>query len=653
MTDIPSRGIRLFGTDQPVAPPRLLRAGPLSAELEAGNLRYIRMGGVEVMRAISFIVRDKDWGTYDPEITGLEIEESPERFTVRYRARTADAEQAFSYEAEIVGDAGGRLTFSGRGSSEEGFLTNRTGFVILHPADVAGDWVEIAHVDGRVVESRFPALIDPVQPMMDLRRLTHRAAGGALTVACLMEGDTFEMEDQRNWTDASYKTYVRPLALPWPYRLEPGEVIDQTITLTVAGAVAEGAGASAVRVTLGGTGGQTGGVVPALGLGLDPADTEAAGARIEAVRGIGADHLICHHDVRRGHDAASLGAQAALARELGATPWLEAVVTSVEGFEDEIAGLGRIAADLGDPFAVVMVSPAPDMKCTLPGSPWPPAPPAEAMFDAARRAFPQARIGGGMFSYFTELNRKRPPVDRLDLVSFTTSALVHAGDDRSAVETLQALPAIAASVAEIAGGRPWAVGPSAIGMRDNPYGAATKENPGNIRQAMNLNDPRQRGLLGAAWALGYFARFAEGGAEAVALGGPVGAFGAVHAPANFPQPWFDEAGGGLFPVWHVLRGLARLKGAARVPVTVSRPDTVLGIAARTGAGTEIWLANLTGSPVEVAVDADISAAASLDEDGFPAASRTPGFLDTPAPASGGTVTLGAYGVLRAIAAPTN
>ena len=23
------------------------------------------------------------------------------------------------------------------------------------------------------------------------------------------------MEDQRNWTDASFKTYVRPLALPW------------------------------------------------------------------------------------------------------------------------------------------------------------------------------------------------------------------------------------------------------------------------------------------------------------------------------------------------------------------------------------------------------------------------------------------------------
>ena len=39
MADTPSREIRLYGTDDNVAAPRILRAGPLSAELEAGNLR--------------------------------------------------------------------------------------------------------------------------------------------------------------------------------------------------------------------------------------------------------------------------------------------------------------------------------------------------------------------------------------------------------------------------------------------------------------------------------------------------------------------------------------------------------------------------------------------------------------------------------------
>ena len=52
-----------------------------------------------------------------------------------------------------------------------------------------------------------------------------------------MEGDTFEMEDQRNWMDASYKTYVRPLALPWPYPIEQGRRFTQSVALTVEGAL--------------------------------------------------------------------------------------------------------------------------------------------------------------------------------------------------------------------------------------------------------------------------------------------------------------------------------------------------------------------------------------------------------------------------------
>ena len=38
-----------------------------------------------------------------------------------------------------------------------------------------------------------------------------------------MEGNKFEMEDHRNWMDASYKTYVCSLLDPWPYTLKKGE----------------------------------------------------------------------------------------------------------------------------------------------------------------------------------------------------------------------------------------------------------------------------------------------------------------------------------------------------------------------------------------------------------------------------------------------
>jgi hypothetical protein len=40
-----SDSVRLYGTDEAVKAARILRAGPLSAELDAGNLRHIRYHG--------------------------------------------------------------------------------------------------------------------------------------------------------------------------------------------------------------------------------------------------------------------------------------------------------------------------------------------------------------------------------------------------------------------------------------------------------------------------------------------------------------------------------------------------------------------------------------------------------------------------------
>src|SRR6185312_11459876 len=102
-------------------------------------------------------------------------------------------------------------------------------------------------------------------------------------------------------------------------------------------------------------------------------------------------------------------------------------------------------------------------------------PPAAEICAAARATFPGVRLGGGMASYFTELNRKRPPVTLLDFVGHTSCPIVHAADDRSVMETLEALPAIIASAHAITNGRPRRVGPSAIGCRQNPYGAAPFE----------------------------------------------------------------------------------------------------------------------------------------------------------------------------------
>jgi hypothetical protein len=641
MRNEPSLPVRLFGTDELVIKPEILSAGPLTAELDAGNLRHIRFAGVEVIRAISFIVRDKDWGTYNPIISDLLINEAEDGFEVSYNAIAKDERQEFRYRATIVGTPRS-ISFRGEGEAVSDFLTNRTGFVVLHPiAGVAGRAVEIEHTDGRIVQGKFPELIDPVQPMMNLRSLTPEAAPG-LKVTCRMEGDTFEMEDQRNWTDASYKTYVRPLALPWPYMLAAGTRLEQSISLALEGsAPARPSTADAVSLKLG----KPQGTLPALGLGLDPDEIAATRSVASTIAEVNARQTVCHYDPRRGHDRKTLQASAEMSVALGATPWLEAVVASVEDFADEIAALGEAVAAIGSPFATVLLSPAPDLKCTLPGSPWPPAPPPEEMFRAARRAFPGKRIGGGMFSFFTELNRKRPPLGEIDLVSFTTVAVFHAGDDQSVMEGIESLPAIAATSRAIARNLPLAVGPSAIGLRMNPYGAAPMENPRNIRQAINYNDPRQRALLGAAWTIGYYAHFARAGFEAITFGGTTGPFGVVHTRQNFPAPWYEDHGG-LYPVFHPLRGLARLSGQTMYGLDISRPTEVQGICAEGKDGCELWIGNLTPEPLDVVLPAPARSIALLDAENFVAAASNPHFFDELKPANASQVTLGPYAVSR-------
>ena len=145
-----------------------------------------------------------------------------------------------------------------------------------------------------------------------------------------------------------------------------------------------------------------------------------------------------------------------------------------------------------------------------------------------------------------------------------TCAIVHAADDRSVTETVECLPYVIHSARALFAGKPYCLGPVAIGTRGSPFGGRPAPNPQGGRVAMCRNDPRQRGLLGAAWHLGVAARAAEGAVTSLILGAPTGDHGLVHHPGDTPQPWFDEHGG-RFPAWHVMRGDVRRfgPGAAR------------------------------------------------------------------------------------------
>ena len=630
MPEAPSRAIMLFGTDEPAAEARRLKAGPLTAELDAGNLRYIRHEGREAIRAISYVVRDQFWGTFNPEIRDLAVDETDDSFTVTYSAVCADEEQRFVYRARISGSADGTLRFEGIGTPETDFLTNRTGFVVLHGVEgISGHAVRVSEVSGEVVETRFPEVIDPAQPIMNIRALTHEVAPG-LKVTCTMLGDTFEMEDQRNWTDASYKTYVRPLGLPHPFVLKAGESIEQAVELRFEGAAPArpddgGDGTPEISVTVGGEAGQ----VPRVAMGLEWRSTDAAMARTEQLAGLGPAYLSCYFDARHAGPEAMRGFRE-VADAMGWPLALEAVVPGLDSPGEALQSIADMASAAGAGFGSVAVSPAGDLDFVIPGTVFDDMSPYDTLYAAAREAFPRCAIGGGNFMYFTELNRKPPPFEGLDFVTHPTCAIVHTADDRSVTETVETLPYIIRSGRSLFGAKPYCLGPVAIGTRTSPFGGPPAPNPHSGRVAMCRNDPRQRGLLGAAWHVGIAARAAEGGVTSLILGAPTGDHGLVHHPGDTPQPWFDEHGG-RFPVWHAMRGMYAASGRTRRATEISAPREVQVLAFETEAGgLELWLANLMGEERRVRLDglgAGTMRVAILDEESFAACAADPGALD--------------------------
>jgi hypothetical protein len=217
-----------------------------------------------------------------------------------------------------------------------------------------------------------------------------------------------------------------------------------------------------------------------------------------------------------------------------------------------------------------------------------------------------------VLTYFTELTRKRPPADLLDFVSHCTCPIVHAADDLSVMQTLEAMPYIVRSARAIIGeDKAYRIGPSTIGMRQNPYGSRVMDNPKNCRIAMASHDPRQTSLFAAAWMIGYAATTAEGRLQALTIGALTGPLGLASA---------GMAGAVSYhPAFHTARGLADLGGRQRFRCYSSRPDSVLAIAGSNRDGKRVaWLANLTDRAQVVMLSgaAEIATMEVWDEENF-------------------------------------
>jgi len=161
-------------------------------------------------------VRDHNWDTIAPQIDNVNLEQSDQGFELTFDVSCVEHDIDFFWQGKITGTADGTVVYAMDGCARSTFMRNRIGFCVLHsPAACAGDPCVVEKDDGSIEEGHYPDAISPHQPFIDMRAISHEVIPG-VTARVAFEGDVFEMEDQRNWTDASYKTYCTPLAIPFP-----------------------------------------------------------------------------------------------------------------------------------------------------------------------------------------------------------------------------------------------------------------------------------------------------------------------------------------------------------------------------------------------------------------------------------------------------
>lgn len=629
-----TRQIFETGTTQTRSAAKMVMAGELTAFIDEGALRQITLGPVEVVRQIDFPVRDENWATLLPKVLSEAFEETSDGF--RYERRFEVADGALVCRVIYQGHADGTVIATGEAEARCDFITNRTGFTLLHPlSGVVGQPVTVTNTKGVHLSTTMPEAISPAQPIKDIAALAFNIHGVALAIA--FDGDVFEMEDQRNWSDASYKTYSRPLIDPFAYEIKAGTIIRQEIRLTIRGSST----ATVVEET------------PAIKIG--PPLSERLPAMLLAAQGdwlptpseaatLASGHLTSLM-LRTTPATASVDIKAA-ARTLAVTGGmldLEIVLDDATAAEQQFESVVAACQASGVEPRHVTALPSAYLASYQPTGRWPEGlSPGEA-FEAARRAFPDARTGCGMLTNFTEFNRCRPDTSAADFITHGNSASVHAADDRSVVQTLETYADIFASARRIGGDRDYRLGLSAIGMRSNPYGTAVSPNPDQVRMTMATWDPRARSLFGAAWATGVLAKTEGFGIEAMALAAPAGPFGIVSRPGNIGRPWYDDHPEAvIYPIFHVLGFVA--EGGLRYRV-FGVPDGLSAVAFSTAIATRLLIANASLEPRQVRL-AETGRAAILDSASFEAAVMDPKWFDHAAtPLASQSITLDPFSVL--------
>ena len=595
MNQLP-RSVLYYGKDDPLPEGTHLRAGPLSTIFEAGDLRYIRFEDHEILRRIYVAVRDHNWDTILPQLSNVHIEQEGDRFRITYDVENESADVNFRWRGTITGDADGTITFSMDGEAHSTFRRNRIGFCVLHPMSCAGVPCRIEKVDGTVEESAYPItiapqhLIDgeikPVVPFNNMRAVKYEVIAG-VEAEVRFEGEIFEMEDQRNWTDASYKTYSTPLSEPFPVEVPAGTKISQRITLTLktqreSSTVTQDRTPQPLTFEVSSANPQP---LPYIGLGTASHGEPLNAGELERLKLLNLSHLRADIDLTEPDYESTLRQATDEARALGVS--LELALFLSDAAAAELPGFAEVVNRVKPPVGSYLIFHKTEASTS---AQW---------VDLARRDLSSAKIGAGTNAYFTDLNRGRPPVDALDLVCYSINPQVHAFDNSSLIETLEAQAITVESTRQFADGLPIAVTPVTLLARFNPNATGPEPVLGELPPQV---DVRQMSLFGAGWTLGSIKYLSESGALSATYYETTGWRGVMETANGSPLPdKFRSLPSAVFPLYHILANVGEFSGGEVLPSKSSDTLKVEGIALRKDGKTRILLANVTPDSQQVKV----------------------------------------------------
>jgi len=209
---------------------QILHAGPISLKFQDGELRYLRVADREIIRRIYFSVREGDFATEMPKFSEMRVEPALDHFAIHLAATCTGKTISYNWTGDITGSADGIITYHAGGFAPAAGTSRRLGLCVLYGAGaLAGHDFETIGEDNKAAPGKFPELVSPTLVASRFHTLAYTVDG--LHVSCGVAESLFDMEDQRNYGDSSFKAY-NPLPYAYP-NIEAGKTLSQTLSLRV------------------------------------------------------------------------------------------------------------------------------------------------------------------------------------------------------------------------------------------------------------------------------------------------------------------------------------------------------------------------------------------------------------------------------------